>query len=141
MLYLIVYLFDFYGRFLFSLSVLLVLSCLVGGASVIQVLTYTEEGLYQGNDPYWIAQKISYERFRKALKVSIISAIITGLTLVVLPSKKGLAMLGATYVGTQVYDHLSKSALMEKATKILDLELNNYLDQYIKEKEKKDETK
>lgn len=141
MLYLIVYLFDFYGRFIFSLYVLFVLSGLVGGISLLHALTYTEEGLYQGNDPYWIAQKISYERFRKALRVSIISAIIIGLTLVVLPSKKGLAMLGATYVGTKVYDSLSKSALAEKATKILDIELNNYLDQYIKEKEKKDETK
>lgn len=47
------------------------------------------------------------------------------------PSKQGLAMLGGVYVGQQVYDGLSKSELVNKAVKVLDLELNGYLDKYL----------
>lgn len=41
------------------------------------------------------------------------------------------ASTGGVYVGQQVYDGLSKSELVNKAVKVLDLELNGYLDEYL----------
>lgn len=40
-------------------------------------------------------------------------------------------MLGGVYVGQQVYDGLNKSELVNKAVKVLDQELNGYLDSYL----------
>lgn len=54
-----------------------------------------------------------------------------GVVSVLAPSKQGLAMLGGVYVGQQVYDGLNKSELVNKAVKVLDQELNGYLDSYL----------
>lgn len=40
-------------------------------------------------------------------------------------------MLGGVYVGTEIYEGLNKSTLVEKSVKILNKELDNYLDQYL----------
>ena len=58
-----------------------------------------------------------------------------------MPSKQGLTMLAGVYIGNQVYEHLNQSVLVNKSIKLLDLELNNYLDEMIAEKSKKPETK
>lgn len=55
---------------------------------------------------------------------------------ILLPSKQGLAMLGGVYVGTEIYEGLNKSTLVEKSVKILNKELDNYLDQYLVEQTK-----
>lgn len=52
-----------------------------------------------------------------------------------LPSKQGLAMLGGVYIGQQVYEGISQSELVGKAVKVLNIELDGYLDKYLKEKE------
>nr|DAR25235.1 MAG TPA: hypothetical protein [Caudoviricetes sp.] len=140
MLYLIVYLFDFYERFRVSLFATLVIAGLVLVLSAINLGCMTQYSLYMGNDPYYVARKIEYNRFKKAFKTAFITAIVAGVTIVVTPSKQGITMLGATYVGTQVYDSLNKSALVDKAMKILDKELNSYLDQHI-EKDKDNDTR
>ena len=44
-------------------------------------------------------------------------------------------MLGSVYVGQQVYEGISQSELVGKAVKILNIELDGYLDKYLKEKE------
>lgn len=108
--------------------------------SAINLGVMTEYSLYTGKDPYYIARKIEYDRFKKFFKIAFITAIVASITAVVTPSKQGLTMLGATYVGTQVYDSLNKSALVDKAMKVLDKELNSYLDQYI-EKDENNETR
>ena len=55
-----------------------------------------------------------------------------------LPSKQGLAMLGGVYVGTQIYESVDKSALTQKAIKVLNQELDGYLDSMLNKKENKD---
>lgn len=45
-------------------------------------------------------------------------------------------MLGGVYVGTEIYEGLNKSTLVEKSVKILNKELDNYLDQYLVEQTK-----
>lgn len=52
-----------------------------------------------------------------------------------LPSKQGLAMLGGVYVGTQIYESVDKSALTQKAIKVLNQELDGYLDSMLNKKE------
>lgn len=59
---------------------------------------------------------------------------------ILLPSKQGLAMLGGVYVGTEIYEGLNKSTLVEKSVKILNKELDNYLDQYLVEQTKQSTT-
>lgn len=44
-------------------------------------------------------------------------------------------MLGGVYVGQQVYEGISQSELVGKAVKVLNIELDGYLDKYLKEKE------
>lgn len=70
---------------------------------------------------------MSKRAFTTAVKVGAIAGVVSALA----PSKQGLAMLGGVYVGQQVYDGLSKSELVNKAVKVLDLELNGYLDEYL----------
>lgn len=55
-----------------------------------------------------------------------------------LPSKQGLAMLGGVYEGTQIYESVDKSALTQKAIKVLNQELDGYLDSMLNKKENKD---
>lgn len=73
----------------------------------------------------------------KYLKTLAKTALVLGLFILFLPSKQGLAMLGGVYVGSQVYDSLDKSAITQKAIKVLNQELDGYLDSMLKEKETK----
>lgn len=124
MLYFIVYLFDVYGP---------ILKTVLGFAmfmfvGVIACLTQTKE---PGEDT--AEEKIKEENDRliakanKALKRGLFALILY----ILLPSKQGLAMLGGVYVGTEIYEGLNKSTLVEKSVKILNKELDNYLDQYL----------
>lgn len=70
---------------------------------------------------------ISKRVFTTAVKVGAIAGVVS----VLAPNKQGLAMLGGVYVGQQVYDGLNKSELVNKAVKVLDQELNGYLDSYL----------
>lgn len=70
---------------------------------------------------------ISKQVFTTAVKVGAIAGVVS----VLAPSKQGLAMLGGVYVGQQVYEGLNKSELVNKAVKVLDQELNGYLDSYL----------
>lgn len=129
MLYFIVYLFDVYGP---------ILKTVLGFAmfmfvGVIACLTQTKE---PGEDT--AEEKIKeikeendrlIAKANKALKRGLFALILY----ILLPSKQGLAMLGGVYVGTEIYEGLNKSTLVEKSVKILNKELDNYLDQYLVE--------
>lgn len=71
------------------------------------------------------------------LKILGKTSLILGSLILLLPSKQGLAMLGGVYVGSQVYESIDKSAITQKAIKVLNQELDGYLDQMLKEKESK----
>lgn len=138
MLYLIVYLYDFYGNFIdilkdgfgISIGIIILLT--------IVVATHFEDRNYEGasnsrleyRDVYWIAHK----RLKQIFKITGV----LGLSLMLLPSPKGLAMLGGVYVGSQVYDKMEHSTLVDKSIKILDNELNKYLDAQLAPDEPKD---
>lgn len=137
MLYLIVYLFDFYGSFINTLIGLFLSSTICGVIAALFALFNFDNKDYDGKESYWLNLKNIYYTSIKILKtLSKISAIL-GLSVLLLPSKQGLAMLGGVYVGSQVYDSLDKSAITQKAIKVLNQELDGYLDQMLKEKESK----
>lgn len=130
MLYFIVYLFDVYGP---------ILKTVIGFAifmfiGVFACLAQTKE---PGEDtPEEKVKEIKEEndkliaKANKALKRGLFALILY----ILLPSKQGLAMLGGVYVGTEIYEGLNKSTLVEKSVKILNKELDNYLDQYLVER-------
>lgn len=140
MLYLIVYVYDVYDKLLFNLGaikmglciVMIVTGCLASGLWLMnheRIYYESESNLYKNYKVlYQQAERIG----KKSLKIFIALFIITA----VLPTKQGLAMLGGVYVGEQVYNKVSQSELMDKAVKILNLELDNYLDKTIAEMEK-----
>ena len=139
MLYFIVYLFDVYGPILktilgFSIFML---------AGAIAILLQTVDIPKDANveDEKWKPIKASnddyFKRSGKALKRGLLALILY----ILLPSKQGLAMLGGVYVGTEIYEGLNKSTLVEKSVKILNKELDNYLDQYLVEQTKPTESK
>ena len=129
MLYLIVYFFDIYGDILLLVkSTGLVLSLLV-------VLPYIIIGLINA-DMFDLtvddAQKVKESNIKiskKSLKYALFAIILATF----LPSKQGLAMLGGVYVGQQVYEGISQSELVNKAVKVLNIELDGYLETYLKE--------
>ena len=138
MLYLIVYLYDFYGNFIDILKDGFGIG--IGAIIILTVVvaTHWEERNYEGEckdslderDVYWSARK----RLGQVFKI----AGVLGLVLMLLPSPKGLAMLGGVYVGSQVYDKMEHSTLVDKSIKILDNELNKYLDAQLAPPESKD---
>ena len=138
MLYLIVYLYDFYGNFIDILKDGLGISIGIIAILTVAVGTHFEDRNYEGAsnsrleylDVYWSARK----RLGQAFKI----AGVLGLVLMLLPSPKGLAMLGGVYVGSQVYDKMEHSTLVDKSIKILDNELNKYLDAQLAPPESKD---
>lgn len=129
MLYLIVYFFDIYGDILLLVkSTGLVLSLLV-------VLPYIIIGLINA-DMFDLtvddAQKVKESNIKiskKSLKYALFAIVLATF----LPSKQGLAMLGGVYVGQQVYEGISQSELVNKAVKVLNIELDGYLETYLKE--------
>ena len=136
MLYLFVYVYDVYDKLLYNLGVikmgLFVALMVAGGAWII----YHDDRNYEGErdlynrykNLHWLADRLGKKIFKIFVALFIITA--------VLPTKQGLAMLGGVYVGEQVYNKVSQSELMDKAVKILNLELDNYLDKTIAEMEK-----
>lgn len=137
MLYLIVYLFDFYGNFLNTLITLFIASIAFGGIVVINASSDYEYRNYNGDTQYFLDLKDNFHKSMKYLKTLAKTALVLGLFILFLPSKQGLAMLGGVYVGSQVYDSLDKSAITQKAIKVLNQELDGYLDSMLKEKETK----
>lgn len=143
MLYLIVYLFDVYDKILFNLGtikmglciVMIVTGCVAGGVWIMM----QERRYYRSESNLPENFKVIYQQAerigKKTLKIFIALFIITA----VLPTKQGLMMMGGVYVGKQVYDKVEQSELTEKAVKILNLELDNYLDKYIEEAQDKKE--
>jgi len=130
MLYLIVYLFDRYGM---VLGVFKVVTVVAAVAAVIAAFTasFYYEYAREDYDYYSPLDKSYFEMSKRALATAVKVGAIAGVVSVLAPSKQGLAMLGGVYVGQQVYDGLSKSELVNKAVKVLDLELNGYLDEYL----------
>ena len=130
MLYLIVYLFDRYGM------VLGVFKLATTGAIVVAIIAAITASFYyeyarEDSDYYSPLDKSYFEMSKRVFANAVKVGAIAGLVSVLAPSKQGLAMLGGVYVGQQVYDGLSKSELVNKAVKVLDLELNGYLDEYL----------
>ena len=125
MLYLIVYLFDVYGpilRVILGLSIFFFIGAI---ACIMSTVPDAEDEKTKAkNDEL-------FTRAGKALRRGLIALVIY----ILLPSKQGLAMLGGVYVGTEIYEGLNKSTLVEKSVKILNRELDNYLDQYLISKE------
>ena len=137
MLYLIVYLFDFYGNFINTLITLFIISIAFGVIAVISATGDYEHRNYKGNIQYFLNLKDNYNKSMKYLETSAKTALVLGLFILFLPSKQGLAMLGGVYVGSQVYESIDKSAITQKAIKVLNQELDGYLDSMIKEEETK----
>ena len=137
MLYLIVYLFDFYGNFINTLITLFIISIAFGVIAVISATGGYEHRNYKGNIQYFLNLKDNYNKSMKYLETSAKTALVLGLFILFLPSKQGLAMLGGVYVGSQVYESIDKSAITQKAIKVLNQELDGYLDSMIKEEETK----
>ena len=137
MLYLIVYLFDFYGNFINTLITLCIISIVCGGIAILIATGDYEHRNYNGNDQYLLNLKDNYDKSMKYLKISAKTALVLGLFILFLPSKQGLAMLGGVYIGSQVYESIDKSAITQKAIKVLNQELDGYLDSMIKEEETK----
>lgn len=137
MLYFIVYLFDVYGP---------ILKTVLGFAIFMFIGAFAILAQLEEADEDTIAEKIKEikeqnekltTRANKALSKGLFALILY----ILLPSKQGLAMLGGVYVGTEIYEGLNKSTLVEKSVKILNKELDNYLDQYLVEQTKQTESK
>lgn len=130
MLYLIVYLFDRYGMVLGAFKLATAGAIVTAVLAAIFASFYYE---YSREDSHYYSPldksyfNISKRVFTTAVKVGAIAGVVS----VLAPSKQGLAMLGGVYVGQQVYDGLNKSELVNKAVKVLDQELNGYLDSYL----------
>ena len=129
MLYLIVYLFDRYSSIVKTIGLVAGISVfIIGMALVIKSIYYevNSEGEF-----YTQRYRIIYEKASNILSSAIKVFTVTFTIFILAPSKQGLAMLGGVYVGQQVYDGLNKSELVNKAVKVLDQELNGYLDSYL----------
>lgn len=102
-------------------------------AAVIAAFTasFYYEYAREDSDYYSQLDKSYFEMSKRAFTTAVKVGAIAGVVSVLAPSKQGLAMLGGVYVGQQVYDGLNKSELVNKAVKVLDQELNGYLDSYL----------
>lgn len=127
MLYLIVYLYDNYGRFLNLIIATAIFSAIVVAYSLIAMGFNSEYRDYGGDERNLRSWRRTYEVASKTFKRFAKIGIVSLLMFTVLPSKQGLAMLGGVYVGTQVFDKLEHSTLVDKSVKILNVELDRYL--------------
>lgn len=130
MLYLVVYLFDRYGMVLGAFKVVTVVAVVAAVLAAFTVSFYYEYAR-EDSDYYSPLDKSYFEMSKRALATAVKVGAIAGVVSVLAPSKQGLAMLGGVYVGQQVYDGLNKPELVNKAVKVLDQELNGYLDSYL----------
>lgn len=130
MLYLVVYLFDRYGMVLGAFKLATILAVVVAVIAAVTASFYYE---YSREDSHYYSplDKSYYNAAKKTFATAVKVGAIAGVVSVLAPSKQGLAMLGGVYVGQQVYDGLNKSELVNKAVKVLDQELNGYLDSYL----------
>ena len=138
MLYLIVYLYDTYGSLLNFIHILIPVSSIVLSVSILGFYMLLDF-LYIPFENFKIKEQthLGVLTFYKTIKISFTVLIGVLFLSIVMPSKQGLAMLAGVYIGNQVYEHLNQSVLVDKSIKLLDLELNNYLDEMIAEKTKK----
>lgn len=102
MLYLIVYLFDFYGNFINTLITLFIATIAIGAVIGINASGDYEHRNYNGNNDYFLDLKDNYHKCIKMIKILSKVALVLGLSALFLPSKQGLAMLGSVYIGSQV---------------------------------------
>lgn len=130
MLYLVVYLFDRYGMVLGTFKLAALVAVIIAVISAIIASFYYE---YSREDSHYYSplDKSYFNLAKKVATTAVKVGMVAGVVSVLAPSKQGLAMLGGVYVGQQVYDGLSKSELVNKAVKVLDQELNSYLDSYL----------
>ena len=139
MLYFIVYLFDVYGPILKTVLGFAIFMFIGAFAILAQLEEANEDAAPEKIKEIKDQNEKLTTRANKALMKGLFALILY----ILLPSKQGLAMLGGVYVGTEIYEGLNKSTLVEKSVKILNKELDNYLDQYLVEqtKDSKPETK
>ena len=130
MLYFVVYLFDVYGP---------ILKTILGFAITLQT-TDIPDDVDTEDEKRKKSKERNEELFTKAGK-ALKRGLLALVLYILLPSKQGLAMLGGVYVGTEIYEGLNKSTLVEKSVKILNKELDSYLDQYLVEQTKPTESK
>lgn len=130
MLYLVVYLFDRYGMVLGAFKLITLLAVVVAVIAAVTASFYYE---YSREDSHYYSplDKSYYDAAKGVFSTAVKVGAIAGLVSILAPSKQGLAMLGGVYVGQQVYEGLNKSELVNKAVKVLDQELNGYLDEYL----------
>lgn len=131
MLYLIVYFFDIYGDILFLTKGLGVFFAVLAIIAYVSFCVVDADMVYLSDEDKRKALDGNKRMGKKSLKYTLVAVLLATF----LPSKQGLAMLGGVYVGQQVYDGISQSELVGKAVKVLNIELDGYLDKYLKEKE------
>lgn len=131
MLYLIVYFFDIYGDILFLTKGLGVFFALLAIIAYVSFCVVDADMVYLSEEDKRKALDGNKRMGKKSLKYTLVAVLLATF----LPSKQGLAMLGGVYVGQQVYEGISQSELVKKAVKVLNIELDGYLDKYLKEKE------
>lgn len=131
MLYLIVYFFDIYGDILFLAKGLGVFFALLAIIAYVSFCVVDADMVYLSDEDKRKALDGNKRMGKKSLKYTLVAVLLATF----LPSKQGLAMLGGVYVGQQVYEGISQSELVGKAVKVLNIELDGYLDKYLKEKE------
>lgn len=132
MLYFIVYLFDVYGPILKTVLGFAIFM-FIGAFAILAQLEEADEDAA----PEKIKEiKDQNEKLTTRANKALMKGLFALILYILLPSKQGLAMLGGVYVGTEIYEGLNKSTLVEKSVKILNKELDNYLDQYLVEQTK-----
>lgn len=136
MLYLIVYLYDTYGRFINIVVATAAVTAIIALLSLAPMSVYSEYSTYSG-DGYYKNYRRIFDRAVKVFKISFKTFIVAILMFTFLPTKHGLAMLGGVYVGTQVFDKLEHSTLVDKSVKILNVELDRYLTEALDSSEAK----
>lgn len=137
MLYFIVYLFDVYGPILKTVLGFAIFM-FIGAFAILAQLEEADEDAA----PEKIKEiKEQNEKLTTRANKALMKGLFALVLYILLPSKQGLAMLGGVYVGTEIYEGLNKSTLVEKSVKILNKELDNYLDQYLVEQTKPTESK
>lgn len=131
MLYLIVYFFDIYGDILLLTKGLGVFFAVLAIIAYVSFCVVDADMVYLSDEDKRKALDGNKRMGKKSLKYTLVAVLLATF----LPSKQGLAMLGGVYVGQQVYEGISQSELVGKAVKVLNIELDGYLDKYLKEKE------
>lgn len=138
MLYFIVYLFDVYGPILKTVLGFAILMFIGAIAMLLQTVQIPDEA--DTESVKWKKAKDQNAKLTEKAGKVLAKGLFALILYILLPSKQGLAMLGGVYVGTEIYEGLNKSTLVEKSVKILNKELDNYLDQYLVEQTKQSTT-